>query len=413
MNAAWPLVVLEDVCDRITVGWVGPMVDEYVDDGVPFLRSQDIAPFSLATANIKFITHEFHARIRKSALRPGDVAVVRTGYPGTAAVVPPSFGEGNCADLVVISPGAGLNPHFLAALFNSAWGISSVGGRLVGSAQQHFNVGAAKKMEVHLPPLPTQRKIAAILSTHDDLIENNNRRIKILEEMAQRIYREWFVDFRYPGYEDVPLADSELGSIPKEWEWRKLGDLADDVRDGVDPRLVDPDTPYIGLEHLPERSIAIDNWGEAKDAGSSKLAYRVGDILFGKIRPYFHKVAPPPVAGICSTDAIVIRPRSEEVRGLVVSAVSSDAFVQQAVQTSQGTKMPRANWKVLENYLVAVPDAALLQRHRSFMAAVVVEIHCLVLATRNLRATRDLLLPRLISGEIEVADLNIATPDAA
>ena len=78
-----------------------------------------------------------------------------------------------------------------------------------------------------LPPLPTQRKIAAILSAYDDLIENNNRRIKILEEMAQRIYREWFVDFRYPGHESVPLVDSELGPIPEGWTVRRLCDVAD------------------------------------------------------------------------------------------------------------------------------------------------------------------------------------------
>ena len=86
-----------------------------------------------------------------------------------------------------------------------------------------------------LPPLPTQRKIAAILSAYDDLIENNNRRIKLLEEMAQRIYREWFVDFRYPGHEDVPLVDSELGPIPKGWNVQPLSDAAQIVTRSVEP----------------------------------------------------------------------------------------------------------------------------------------------------------------------------------
>src|SRR5579859_5056765 len=140
------------------------MADEYVDAGIPFLRSQNILPFRIAADDIKFISPEFHERIRKSALRAGDVAVVRTGYPGTAAVIPTSLGEANCADLVVITPGAELDSRFLAAVFNSSWGIASVGGNLVGSAQQHFNVGAAKSMKVHLPPLSTQRKISAVLS---------------------------------------------------------------------------------------------------------------------------------------------------------------------------------------------------------------------------------------------------------
>ena len=80
--------------------------------------------------------------------------------------------------------------------------------------------------EVRVPPLPTQRKIASILSAYDDLIENNTRRIAILEEMAQAIYREWFVNFRFPGHENVKLVDSPLGQIPEGWE---ADDDSDDV----------------------------------------------------------------------------------------------------------------------------------------------------------------------------------------
>lgn len=189
-------IKLKDVCDRITVGHVGSMADKYTTEGVPFLRSQNIMPFRLNLDEIKFIPPDFHESLRKSSLRPGDVAVVRTGYPGTACVIPNSFAELNCADLVVITPSKELNPYYLAAIFNSAWGIASVAGNLVGVAQQHFNVGAARELEVSLPPRLTQDRIAGILSAYDELIENNQRRIRILEEMARSLYREWFVHFR-------------------------------------------------------------------------------------------------------------------------------------------------------------------------------------------------------------------------
>ena len=104
-------VKLKDVCDRITVGHVGPMADKYTSDGVPFLRSQNISPFRLSVDDIKYVPREFHETLRKSALHPGDVAVVRTGYPGTACVIPNTFKELNCADLVVITPSGELNPH--------------------------------------------------------------------------------------------------------------------------------------------------------------------------------------------------------------------------------------------------------------------------------------------------------------
>jgi type I restriction enzyme S subunit len=283
----------------------------------------------------------------------------------------------------------------------------------IGSAQLNFGPIHIRLMELPLPPVLTQHKIAAVLTAYDELIENNMRRIKLLEEMAQRIYREWFIDFRYPGHQEVPLAVSDLGQIPEGWTWKELRELASESRTSVDPLSLDPKTPYIGLEHMPERSIAIDDWGIASEAGSNKYEFKIGDVLFGKIRPYFHKVAVPPVEGICSTDAIVIRSRDPLLSGLVLAVISSDAFVEEAVQTSQGTKMPRANWKVLERYPVAVPSPSLIESFGSVMNDTVAIVHRLVMSNRNLRATRDVLLPRLISGEIDVSDLDVAMPKAA
>src|SRR4051812_44415932 len=96
----WKTIKLKELCHEITVGHVGPMVEEYIDSGIPFLRSQNILPFYLDLSSIRFISSEFHRKLKKSALRPGDVAVVRTGYPGTACVVPSQLSEANCADLV-------------------------------------------------------------------------------------------------------------------------------------------------------------------------------------------------------------------------------------------------------------------------------------------------------------------------
>jgi type I restriction enzyme, S subunit len=210
-------IKLKDVCDRITVGHVGPMADKYTPEGVPFLRSQNIRPFRLHLKDIKFIPTYFHEKLRKSALRPGDVVVVRTGYLGTACVIPDKFHELNCADLVVITPSEELNSYYLAAIFNSAWGMASVAGNLVGVAQQHFNIGVARELEVLLPSRTVQDRIVGILLAYDDLIENNLRRIRILEEMARSIYHEWFVNFRFPRLEKIGYVDSVLGAIPQGW----------------------------------------------------------------------------------------------------------------------------------------------------------------------------------------------------
>ena len=229
-------VRLRDVCDRITVGHVGPMADRYVSEGIPFPRSQNITAFRLNLGDLKFIPSDFHQELRKSALRPSNVVVVRTGYPGTACVIPDTLPEANCADLVVITPSKDLNPYYLAAIFNSAWGAGSVAGKLVGVAQQHFNIGAARDMEVELPSRASQDRIAGILSAYDDLIENNQRRIKIIEELARALYREWFVNFRFPGYEKIKLVDSALGKIPDAWRVRSIAAFCPLVTRGVTPK---------------------------------------------------------------------------------------------------------------------------------------------------------------------------------
>ena len=263
-------------------------------------------------------------------------------------------------------------------------------------------------------PLPlVQDHIASILSAYDDLIENNTRRIAILEEMARRIFEEWFVHFRAPGCEGLPMVDSAIGPIPEGWEVKTLGDLADDVRNPTDPRVLDAAAAYVGLEHIPRRSTTFVEWGAAGDVGSLKLRFRRGDILFGKIRPYLHKCAVAPVEGVASSDAIVIRPKRSDVGALVASVASSDTFIDHATQTSNGTKMPRADWKVLCQYPIAFPPRDVLRRHQAAVWPMIELAMALSAQNRKLRAQRDLLLPKLISGEIDVSRPATALPEAA
>jgi type I restriction enzyme S subunit len=277
--------------------------------------------------------------------------------------------------------------------------------RASSSGVPHINLGVLREFRLAKPPLNVQRRIASILSAYDDLIENNTRRIAILEEMARRIYEEWFVRFRFPGHEQVQMVESELGLIPEGWQWSALRDIAYDERDSVNPEATEPNTPYVGLEHIPRRSIALSEWGAAVDVQSTKLRFRSGDILFGKIRPYFHKVAVAPVAGVASSDAIVIRAKDVCWFPLVLATVSSDAFVAEATQSSNGTKMPRANWNVLLGYKVPIPPSEVRDRFNAYMDGVIRFISTTTLKNRNLRTTRDLLLPKLISGELDVSTL--------
>jgi type I restriction enzyme S subunit len=293
-------------------------------------------------------------------------------------------------------------------VFNSAWGKSTVGGRLVGVAQQHFNVTVAKEMRIPHPPIDEQRRIAAVLAAYDELIENNLRRIEILEEIPQAVYREWFVSFRFPGYEGVPLVDSPLGEIPYGWSAGAYGDIALESRSGVDPKNVDPETRYVGLEHIPQRSFTLTEHASSAEVSSRKWMFEPGDILFGKLRPYFHKVAEASFAGIVSTDAIVIRPRPGW-RDYALQVAFSKEFVDHAVSTSQGTDRPRAQWSDLAAFKIPLPDQSTNERCAATIRPMVDLAANLATQNTNLRSTRDLLLPRLVSGEIDVSELEIET----
>jgi type I restriction enzyme S subunit len=231
-------------------------------------------------------------------------------------------------------------------------------------------------------------------------MENSQRRIRILEAMARAIYREWFVHFRFPGHEKLPRVASPLGDIPEGWEVKKLGDIAEDMRRNVPKGQLEVPKPYVGLEHIPRRSLALDAWETPTELGSNKLEFKKGEVLFGKIRPYFHKVSVAPFDGLCSADTIVIRSRRPEHYAVVVACVSSDAFVAEASATANGAKMPRANWEVLEKFPVVIPKGKVAETFSALFADIIAQQHALIFQIQNLRRTRDLLLPRLLSGQV-------------
>jgi type I restriction enzyme S subunit len=268
-----------------------------------------------------------------------------------------------------------------------------------GAAQDNLSQSKLLSLKFHVPGIAEQQHIADILSAYDDLIENNQRRIQLLEQAARLLYKEWFVHLRFPGHEHVKIKDG----VPEGWEKKTLGDLCEEVRESVSPGTLAADTPYIGLEHMPRRSISLNQWGKAEEVTSSKHRFRDGEIVFGKIRPYFHKVGVAFVDGVASSDTIVIRPLADNLRELVLMTVSSDSFVAVTAQTmKEGSKMPRADWKQMRQQIVPLPPDGLLSTFNGIIEPIVGQLKSLSFANRNLSTARDLLLPRLMNGEVVV-----------
>lgn len=267
----------------------------------------------------------------------------------------------------------------------------------VGNSNPTLNRNHIHDLTVTIPPDHIQLAIASILSNYDDLIENNRRRMALLEDAARQVYLEWFVRLRFPGHEHTRIVEG----VPEGWERKKLGDICYDVRDAVLPEALDPDTPYVGLEHMPRRSISLIEWGNAEQVSSMKLRFKEGEILFGKIRPYFHKVGIAFVDGVASSDTIIIRPNDESLNGLVLMTVSSDAFVANTSQTmKEGSKMPRADWKQMKKYSVVVPPHGLLSTFNDTIGSITAQLKNLTFQNQKLRTARDLLLPKLMSGDL-------------
>ncbi len=264
-----------------------------------------------------------------------------------------------------------------------------------------------------------RRAIADVLGALDDKIDLNRRTNETLEAIARALFRSWFLDFdpvraKAEGRDSglpKPLADlfpdsfedSELGDVPKGWEVGTLGDVAEHPRRGVKPSEIGASTPYIALQHMPRRSIALSEWSTSDGLKSNKFEFREGEILFGKLRPYFHKVGVAPVNGVCSTDIVVVSPRAGRWFGFVLGHVSSEAFVEHTNVGSIGTKMPRTSWGDMANYAVVLPPDSIAEAFTERVQPAVGRILASIHESRALAAVRDALLPELISGEIRVS----------
>ncbi len=288
------------------------------------------------------------------------------------------------------------------------------------SGRQRVPSIAVERYVVALPPFAEQRAIAHILGTLDDKIENNRKTAQTLEAMTQAIFKSWFVDFepvrakmegRDTGLPKVisdlfpdRFVESELGEIPEGWKVGCLGDVADHPRRGIQPDDIEDGTPYIALEHMPKGRIALTEWGTADALESNKYVFKRGEILFGKLRPYFHKVGVAPVDGVCSTDIVVLTAASSNWFGFVLGHVSSSEFVEYTNAGSTGTKMPRTSWSDMARYELVLPPKPVAKAFTELMQPSVDRITAGIHQSRTLAALRDTLLPKLISGELRVKD---------
>ncbi len=256
-----------------------------------------------------------------------------------------------------------------------------------------------------------QSRVASVLKCIDAKIDLNNRINAELEAIVKTLYDYWFVQFDFPNVNGKPFKSSggkmvynEIlkREIPEGWGIIELEQMAELIKGNVTPEEISSNTPYIGLEHIPRKSIILSEWETAKKVSSDKCVFKKNDILFGKIRPYFHKVGIAFVDGITSTDTIVLRPKNNLFFGFVLETVFSDQFIITATQSSTGTKMPRANWDVLRKFSVPAPPTQLLDKYQNTFSCLIAGMESSVYQNKELSKLRDWLLPMLMNGQVTV-----------
>ncbi len=386
--------------------------NKYWNGNIPWASVKDIGENQVYLSYTQdSITKEGLAKSSSNLIPKGNV------------IIPTRMGLGRCVinkidtainqDLKALIPKKDkLNNKYLLywLKFNAAL-IESMGS---GTTVKGIRLEQLTELELNDIDIKIQQKIARILSNYDDLIENNNRRIKILEEMAQKIYKEWFLDFKFPGHETTAFKDSPLGKIPKDWEVKKLSEISLLITRGVTPKYEECSKRYI-INQKVNRGFCLDlsNLKElASDLEVPKEKFaQQGDILInslgegtiGRVHYYNDK------NNYYAVDQhITICRLNKSLSEYIYSYIASDEGQARFASLKTGaTNMTMLNISSVRDFQVVVPDTNLLNKFSEIIKNIFDLKVSLEHQNQTLKQTRDILLPRLISGEIDVENMEI------
>jgi len=393
----WQYTTLGGVCLKITDG--SHWSPKGIDQGVPMASVKDMTDFGFNISTCKLISFEDYQKLIKNDCKPlrDDVLIAKDGsYLKHVFVWKQEVDLAILSSIAILRPNKNLiEPQFLAKYLMSSNTKAEMTGYVSGAALPRIILKDFINFRILIPPLPTQHKIAAILSAYDDLIENNLRWIKILEDMAQSLYREWFVKFRFPGHEKVQMVDSPPGKIPEGWEVIKVGGLLEKVRrkKKLKKQYYETDGP------IPVVDQGRDFIGGYTTDPETLFDSPLPIIVFGDHTRVLKYVDFPFACGADGTQ--LLRPNTEQM------PISLFYYVLKSIDLSDFAYA--RHFKFLKEQEVLVPNEQITRLFAQVADPVRDLIRCLLSRNTNLRRTRDLLLPKLISGKLDVSDLDIKT----
>lgn len=282
------------------------------------------------------------------------------------------------------------DPYFIYYLVTSDSIRNPAIKSMVGSSgRQRVQTDVVATLSIKLPPLPTQQKIAAILSSLDDKIELNNKINTNLEQQAQALFKNLFVDFEPFG-----------GKMPEKWKVGKLSDIAEYSSEKINVSSLDKSS-YYSTENMLPNKVGVESATSLPNVPQTTKCLP-GETIISNIRPYFKKIyyCTEKTAG-CSTDVLCFKPKAESFSEFLYQALYSDDFFDYMVLGSKGTKMPRGDKQQIMNYAITIPNEAYLVKFRSLAKPILNQIDSNRKESRTLSSLRDTLLPKLMNGEIE------------
>lgn len=396
-KGSWKLVRLGELCSKIGSGATpSGGKNAYREDGISLIRSQNVLDFSFSTNGLAFINEERARKLDGVTVKPKDVLLNITGDSvARVCIVPDSVLPARVNQHVcILRPRENvLDSGFLAAtLISIKQQLLLMAGS--GATRNALTKGDISELKILLPPLTIQRKIAAVLGALDDKIENNRKICANLEAQAQAIFKSWFVDFEPFG-----------GKMPQGWKMGKLGDVAELMRQIIAPNEMVEVVEHYSLPAYDEaRYPAYDNSDNIK---SNKFKVGKDSILVSKLNPAIKRLWDPFVdteTAVASTEFVVINPRDTRNRYFVYGVLDSPAFYAYAKSNVSGTtnSHQRISPEQILCFETVLPDGKWIEKFCDAVSPMYWGIKKRIKESRALAAMRDALLPKLMSGEIDV-----------
>ena len=369
-------------------------LENMTTNSLPVIKIKNVANGNVHLNGVQY--HAYSKNLLKYIVKKDDVLVALTGnHPQaeTQVVGLTSRYKLNCTALInqrvakVISRNEEtLSTDYIYYFLKDTNTHLYLASRSSGSANQaNISKSDIENIPFSLPSEIEQKAIANVLISLDNKIDLLHRQNKTLEAMTETLFRQWFI-------------------VEAKEDWKKgtLGDVSVNIRDSIKADDVQLNCKYVGLEHIERKNIALEKYGLGGEISSNKYSFKETDILFGKLRPYFHKVCFTPFTGICSTDILVIRPINKEWFAFCLFLFFQNDVVEFANLSSGGTRMPRTDWGTLKTYPITIPDYETINRFNSLALPSIDRIKSNIKQIQILEKLRDNLLPKLMSGEVRV-----------